>query len=121
MTYWRKGLERRQRPVGVLHPLLAGQIAQDSEIAEILLAKIRKCDSLIRSPNEAGHGEGEWRRKERRKVFSPGGSRYPLEKGQFREGNGNRRKAKRFSWKNLAAAWGGLARFGKIWIVLETR
>jgi hypothetical protein len=29
-----------------------------------LLAKIRKCDSLIRSPNEAGHGEGEWRRKE---------------------------------------------------------
>jgi hypothetical protein len=36
-----------------------------------LLAKIRKCDSLIRSPNEAGHGEGEWRRK----VFSPGGSR----------------------------------------------
>ena len=53
MTYWRKGLERRQRPVGVLHPLLAGQMAQDSEIAEILLAKIRKCDSLIRSPNEA--------------------------------------------------------------------
>jgi hypothetical protein len=46
MTYWRKGLERRQRPVGVLHPLLAGQIAQDGEIAEILLAKIRKCDSF---------------------------------------------------------------------------
>ena len=76
MTYWRKGLERRQRPVGVLHPLLAGQIAQDSEIAEILLAKIRKYDSLIRSPNEAApRAEGEWRRKERRKVFSPGGSR----------------------------------------------
>jgi hypothetical protein len=46
MTYWGKGLERRQRPVGVLHPLLAGQMAQDSEIAEILLAKIRKCDSF---------------------------------------------------------------------------
>jgi hypothetical protein len=46
MTYWRKGLERRQRPVGVLHPLLAGQIAQVGEIAEILLAKIRKCDSF---------------------------------------------------------------------------
>ena len=75
MTYWLKGLERRQRPVGVLHPLLAGQIAQVSEIAKTLLLKISKCDSLIRSPNEAGHGKGEWRRKERRKDFFARGSR----------------------------------------------
>jgi hypothetical protein len=42
MTYWRKGLERRQRPVGVLHPLLAGQIAQVGEIAEIFACENQK-------------------------------------------------------------------------------
>jgi len=72
MTYRRKGPQQFQRPGGALHPLPAGQIAQVGETAEILLAKIRKYDSLIRSPNEAGHGEGEWRRKERRKIFRPG-------------------------------------------------
>ena len=72
MTYWRKGLERRQRPVGVLHPLLAGQIAQVSEIAKTLLLKISKCDSLIRSPNEAGRREKRMEKGAKKGFFRPG-------------------------------------------------